>query len=54
MPKEKPGRLNREINADITAYMLSFNELPAGETELSRDTQVLKQIQIIATKPDRK
>ena len=54
MPKEKPGRLSREINADITAYMLSFNEFPAGEMELSRDTQVLKQIQIIATKPEQK
>jgi cytochrome c len=51
MPKDKPGRLSREINVDITAYMLSFNEFPAGETELPRDAQVLKQIRIDATKP---
>jgi mono/diheme cytochrome c family protein len=51
MPRDKPGRLSRDINADITAYMLSFNQFPAGEAELSRDTQVLKQIRIEAAKP---
>jgi hypothetical protein len=51
MPRDKPGRLSRDINADITAYMLSFNQFPAGEAELSRDTQALKQIRIEAAKP---
>ena len=54
MPKEKPGRLSREINADITAYMLRVNEFPAGKAELPRDTQILKQIRIDATKPEGK
>jgi quinoprotein glucose dehydrogenase len=51
MPNDKPGRLSREINADVTAYLLSFNQFPAGETELSHDTEVLKQIRIDAVKP---
>jgi quinoprotein glucose dehydrogenase len=48
MPRDKPGRLSREINADITAYMLGFNRYPAGVTELSHDTQALQQIRIEA------
>jgi mono/diheme cytochrome c family protein len=51
MPRDKPGRLSREINADITAFMLSFNQFPAGQTELSRDTQALSQIRIDPVKP---
>ena len=54
MPKEKPGRLSREINADITAYMLHVNEFPPGKAELPRDTQILKQIRIDAMKPEGK
>ena len=51
MPNDKPGRLSRAVNADITAYMLSFNKFPAGGTELSSDTEALKQIRIDAQKP---
>jgi quinoprotein glucose dehydrogenase len=51
MPRDKPGRLSRNVNADITAYMLNFNQFPAGQTELSGDTQVLQQIRIDAAKP---
>src|SRR5437867_2241587 len=34
MPADKPGRLSREVNTDITAYILSINQFPAGEAEL--------------------
>jgi len=50
IPRDKPGRLSREINVDIAAYMLSFNRFPAGSAELSQDTQALKQIRIEAAK----
>ena len=46
MPLDKPGRLSREVNADITAYLLSRNEFPNGKAELVPDVQVLKQIRI--------
>jgi mono/diheme cytochrome c family protein len=51
MPKNKPGSLSREAVADITAYILSVNQYPAGATELPADTQSLKGIRIDAAKP---
>jgi mono/diheme cytochrome c family protein len=54
MPQDDPGRLSRQQNADVLAYLLSFNKFPDGKTELARDTEQLKQIRIEATKPDPK
>ena len=54
MPQDDPGRLSRQQNSDVVAYMLSFNKFPAGKTELAHDTELLKQIRIEATKPDPK
>ena len=54
MPQDNPGRLSRQQNADILAYIFSFNKFPAGKTELAHDTELLKQIRIEATKPDPK
>ena len=48
MPADRPGRLTREQDADIVAYMLSVSEFPPGKAELSRQTEVLKQIRIEA------
>jgi mono/diheme cytochrome c family protein len=50
MPKGKPGSLSRAENADITAYILSANQYPAGSTDLPSDTAALKSIQIDARK----
>jgi quinoprotein glucose dehydrogenase len=50
MPRQKPGSLSRDINADITAYILNFNQFPASDKELPRDTQALKMISIEAAK----
>ena len=46
MPLDKPGRLSREVNADITAYLLNRNRFPSGKAELIPDIQALKQIRI--------
>ena len=51
MPQDKPGKLSRQQNADILAFVLSSNRFPAGKTELATQTEVLKQIKIDATKP---
>jgi len=48
MPADRPGKLTREQDADVVAYMLSVSEFPAGKTELARQTEVLKQIRIEA------
>jgi mono/diheme cytochrome c family protein len=54
MPQDKPGKLSREVNADIMAYLLSMNQFPAGQAELPKATEVLNDIMIDATKPDKK
>lgn len=51
MPAGKPGSLSRETNADIAAFILSFNKFPAGALELPHQSEVLKQIKIDAEKP---
>jgi mono/diheme cytochrome c family protein len=50
MPQNKAGKLSREVNADITAYILSVNKFPVGKTELPHSTEFLKQIQIESEK----
>ena len=54
MPLDKPGRLSRQQNADVIAYMLNANMWPAGTTELSRELGALKQISIQSSRPERK
>ena len=51
MPQDRPGRLSRQQNADILAYVLSVNQFPPGKTELAIDTERLKQIRFEAAKP---
>ncbi len=46
MPADRPGKLNREQDADILAYILSMNQFPAGESELARQSEALKQIRL--------
>jgi mono/diheme cytochrome c family protein len=53
MPQNKPGKLNREVNAEILAYLLAFNKFPESQTELSSNTEFLKQIRIEADKPEK-
>jgi len=52
MPQGTPGKLTKQQDADVLAYVLSFNKFPAGKTELSRQTEFLKSIRFEATKPD--
>jgi len=51
MPADRPGTMGRQQIADILAFILSSNEFPAGETELPREVQALKQIVFKASKP---
>jgi len=48
MPADRPGKLSREQDADVLAYMLNVSEFPAGKSELEHQTEVLKQIRIEA------
>ena len=50
MPLNTPGKLSREINANILAYVFRFNAFPAGSVELSQRSEYLKDIRIDASK----
>src|SRR5487761_1975245 len=50
MPQDKAGKLTREVNADITAYILSVNKFPSGNTDLPHATELLKEIRIESEK----
>ena len=51
MPLDTPGRLSRQQNADVIAFMLKANGWPAGTTDLASDLAALKQIRIETVKP---
>ena len=51
MPLDSPGRLSRQQNADVIAFVLKANGWPAGATELPADPAALKQIRIAAVRP---
>lgn len=54
MPQDSPGKLSRQQNADVLAYVLNFNKFPAGKTELYRQAEMLKEIRFEAAKPEAK
>ena len=51
MPDGNPGKLTREQNADVVAFILKVSKYPAGKAELAHETELLKQIKIVAPKP---
>lgn len=54
MPQSGPGRLTRQQDADVLAFMLSINKFPAGKTELYRQSEMLKGIRFETKKPGTK
>jgi mono/diheme cytochrome c family protein len=46
MPMDRPGTITPQQNADVIAYMLKANQLPAGATELPNTVMPLKTIKI--------
>lgn len=54
MPQSAPGRLTRQQDADVLAFMLSMNKFPAGKTELYRQSEMLKEIRFESEKPAEK
>jgi mono/diheme cytochrome c family protein len=51
MPADQPGRLSREENAAILAFLLSSNGFPAGSQELPNDAAALAKIRFESVKP---
>ena len=51
MPQNNPGGLSRAQYADVLAFILSAGGFPEGKSELPRETELLKQVGFLATKP---
>jgi len=51
MPGDHPGSLSREQNAAILAFILRFNQFPAGAAELRTESEWLARIRFQAAKP---
>jgi quinoprotein glucose dehydrogenase len=51
MPLSAPGRLTRQQDADVLAFLLSVNKFPAGKTELYRQSEMLREIRFESKKP---
>jgi quinoprotein glucose dehydrogenase len=51
MPLNGPGSLSRQQTADTVAYILRFNQFPAGKEELPREVPAMKQILFKASRP---
>ena len=54
MPQGSLGKLTKQQDADVLAYLLSFNKFPAGKTELQKQVEFLREIRFEATKPGAK
>ena len=50
MPLDSPGKLSRQQNADVIAFILKTNAWPSGGMELPAEAGALKQIRIEASK----
>lgn len=46
MPKNEPGSLSAEEYADVLAYVLRLNRIPAGDADLPADANETKSIRI--------
>jgi mono/diheme cytochrome c family protein len=46
MPKNEPGSLSPDEAAQLVAYILKVNNVPAGKTDLPSDVAPLKEIRI--------
>jgi mono/diheme cytochrome c family protein len=53
MPANRPGKLGREQNADVIAFMLRMNQFPSGGAELPRQVESLREIRIEPARPQK-
>lgn len=51
MPTDTPGTYSRQDITDVLAYMLKFNQFPAGKSELPVADEELKGILFLSAKP---
>jgi mono/diheme cytochrome c family protein len=54
MPKNEPASLAPETYADLVAYILKLNQVPAGATELVSDPATLQHVRIQFAPPSKR
>ena len=54
MPQDNPGSLSDDDYANVTAYILQLNTMPAGERPLPADTTALAKIRVARADTTRK
>jgi S-disulfanyl-L-cysteine oxidoreductase SoxD len=54
MPQSTPGRLSRQQDADVLAFMLRANKFPVGKSELYKQSEMLREIRFESEKPAEK
>ena len=54
MPQNDPSALTRAQKIDVLGFILYKGGYPAGQTQLPSQTEVLKTISFLATKPESK
>lgn len=54
MPKNEPASLAPETYADLVAYILKLNQIPAGSAELVGDPAALQQVRIQFAPPSKR
>jgi hypothetical protein len=52
MPSDSVGIYDKKLVTDVMAFLLKANGFPAGSTELSVETDSLKDIVVKASRPD--
>ena len=52
MPKSDPGSLTPEEAAQVIAYILKINDVPAGDVDLPSDIELLKKIKFETARAD--
>jgi mono/diheme cytochrome c family protein len=51
MPADQPGKLTRDQDADVLAFILKTNEFPEGKSEMKGSTPALNEFKFLAVRP---
>lgn len=54
MPKNEPGSLSPQENADVVAYLLQLNRMPPGAADIPADSTAMRSIRIESPPTTRK
>jgi S-disulfanyl-L-cysteine oxidoreductase SoxD len=52
MPSDSVGIYDQQLVTDVMAYVLKVNGFPAGQVELMKDAEALKEIMMRTSRPD--